>query len=229
MRLAADLDPDCLVPFEVAREGIRTRMLQDRFEELGEAFFAWARRTLEALPVRVEDGVCVEAWPEHPIAALSFEGNRVLGDEELTGLAAGSVGCGGTTWTSPDLDLVRTLIRAAYLDLGYVEVSIVAEGAPSGGVTLEIEEGEQFRIGTVRVVVRAADGSESEPAPDEMPPLPAHPVPGDVFSRREVGEAMHFLAAEFAAVWGFESVGVEPEVEVRGGSVVELTLVVHLP
>jgi hypothetical protein len=229
-RLTEGVGPEGLRPFEEARAGIRRRMIEDRVEEATEAYFARMRRVLESLPVRIENGACIEEWPELPLESLSFAGSRALGARELLDLAASAVGCDGATWTFPDLAWIVDVVKAAYLDLGYVEVAVVDEETPDGGVVLRIDEGDVFHVGAVRVVVRAADGSESEPTDGVAPPLPpVHPAPGELFCRREVNEAMRSLAAEFAALWGVESVGVEPEVEVRDGGVVELTFVVHRP
>ena len=229
-RMVADVAPAPVRSFEEAREDIRDRLLATRWQQETDARFARVRRWLEALPVRAENGACVEEWPQHPFSELSFDGNSALDDDELRGLAASAVTGDGTTWTVPDLPRIVVMLKAAYFDLGYAEVAIRDEDAPNGCVVFRIEEGGTFRIGEVRVVVRAADGTESDPAEDDASwRAPEHPATGELFCRREIGETLQSLEARFEDQWGVEHVATDVDLDVRDDGTVDLALVVRRP
>ncbi|MBI5489036.1 MAG: SurA N-terminal domain-containing protein [Deltaproteobacteria bacterium] len=229
-RLVAQIEPQEARAYEDVRDDIRGRLLTERMESEKEAYFLRLRDTLEALEVRTEGGACVEVWPQYPLSALSFEGNVALGDEALRAFAAGALDAGRTTWSEPDLPGMITRLRAAYMDLGYVEVAVTPEWASDGAVLLRVAEGEAFHIREVRVVVRAEDGTESEPAGgDVLWRSVVGITAGDLFRRNEVGEAMTALGERFADVWGVESVTVEPELEQQEGDTVDVLFVVRPP
>jgi len=88
-----------------------------------------------------------------------------------------------------------------------------------------------FRLGRVRVVVRAADGTETEPPGGEAAWRPLLSIDeGDVFARRAVGDFLNALAETLARAWEIETEAVATEVasETRDGAI-DVTVVVRRP
>jgi hypothetical protein len=65
-RIATEADGADVRPFEEVCGGLRRVLVSQRWSDVTEAYFAAMRRLLESLPTHVENGMCVEDWPEAP-------------------------------------------------------------------------------------------------------------------------------------------------------------------
>ena len=95
----------------------------------------------------------VEEWTRYSIEDLQFHGNAAIATEELNGLLGSHV---GETVKRPQVDADVKAIQERYGSLGYIDakvraVRVFSEKPGFVRITIEIEEGEQFRVGRVAV------------------------------------------------------------------------------
>ncbi len=96
----------------------------------------------------------IDEWDRYAVEALDFRGNTVFTHEELWGLMRTRV---GETVRRPQVDADVSRIHTRYGELGYIyaQVRVIQVFSNTPGlvrITIEINEGDQFRVG--RVVVR---------------------------------------------------------------------------
>ncbi|UCE58592.1 MAG: outer membrane protein assembly factor BamA [Phycisphaerales bacterium] len=107
----------------------------------------------------IEDGedlrvvFAIDEGVRYAIEAIEFRGNTALADGELIALTASQV---GRTVKRPQVDADIRTVRSAHWELGYLYAAVGAQQVFSDKpglvrITIEIEEGEQFRVGMVAV------------------------------------------------------------------------------
>lgn len=137
----------------------------------------------------------VDEGPKVSIEKVTFPGARALAQAELSKLLAGK-----STWNAVgavlvDDDLTEGVLRITgeYYDRGYINLTVgkhVVKDVSSDRVELviPIEEGPQFRLGTIAVT-----GKLAAPVADYLGVITSKT--GDVFNRSKVGADILALAA----------------------------------
>jgi outer membrane protein insertion porin family len=148
------------------------------------------------------------------IGEIRFEGNRVLGDRQLKKVMETkerwflSWLTGRGTYKEDVLQNDLEILADQYYNLGYVQVKVkkpVTTIAPDGKtmeVFIEIEEGEQFRVGEVEFQGDLLKSREELAALTKL-------RSGDVFSRKQLREDV-FALNDLYADQGYAYVNVSP-------------------
>jgi len=139
--------------------------------------------------------LCISSLADADPPRAHFIGNRGVPEAALDALAPAN-----RNLTDQDLELVSLKTSSLYWDLGYVNVKVretdgtcvigflTPECRRSGVVTIQIDEGGQFSIGSVEF-------RGFPTAVDDMVKIRA----GDVFSRTRIVEDRERLEAKFGA------------------------------
>ena len=150
----------------------------------------------------------VEGTP-YAIEDIRFRGNAVYPPEELIGLIASRA---GETVKRRQVDVDARLIRSRYWELGYIyatvqPIRVFSETPGFVRITMEIEEGEQYRVG--RVVVRGNARTKDKVVRRALNLYP----PDDLFDLNEAKEAeRRLLDTRIFSSARVLPVGNEPEV-----------------
>lgn len=104
-------------------------------------------------PNRIIVTITADKGEQYLFGSLSFEGNTIVCDEEIDRLFLARPGCPFS------LETIRNTIERitdAYGRLGYIDAvvdfeQVLVEGAPYYDVHFTIQEGQQFRVGLIKV------------------------------------------------------------------------------
>jgi len=132
----------------------------------------------------------VEEGTRYAIESIDFRGASVFGDAELRELIASRA---GGTIKRPKVDADVRAVQARYGELGYIDAAVRSTRVFSDKpglvrITLDIEEGKQFRVG--RVVVRGNARTRDKVVRRALNLYP----PDDLFDLTEAREAERRLA-----------------------------------
>jgi outer membrane protein insertion porin family len=127
----------------------------------------------------------VEEGTRYSIEDLQFHGNAAIATEELNGLLGSRV---GETVKRPQVDADVKAVQERYGSLGYIDakvraVRVFSEKPAFVRITVEIEEGGQFRVG--RVAVRGNARTKDKVVRRALNLYP----PDDLFNMTEAKEA----------------------------------------
>ncbi|MBI5490186.1 MAG: outer membrane protein assembly factor BamA [Deltaproteobacteria bacterium] len=233
IREKVGLDERSIFSIQAARADVEK--IRDFYAEEG-FFLAQVEWETEARPNdRVVVTYRIDEGEQVSVREIAFTGNESIPEEELLGIMSTSP----VTFWSPITDSGRykeadferdlTLIKAYYLDQGFLDVEVgpprvaLSPDRRDISITIPIAEGPQYSLRRVAVEEYDEDGAELDflggrAAVREL----IHVEPGDQFSRTAVGEDLQTLTRYYKEQ-GYANVNVNPDVQpVRGSTEADL-------
>jgi outer membrane protein insertion porin family len=195
---AIEVKPDTVLSHPAIRRSVQK--IRDMYAEKG---FFLAEVKSEVVPLRHNEVVVRFLIREHEqvtVKRITFIGNHTVSDEELrevmfTGNAGFFAFGSGGPFRQDAFERDMAVISALYYDRGYLSVTIhtprVMLTPDKSGieVSITIDEGPRYRIRSLRLYERGADGAEVEPIGGRRNlRYMVRAEPGDYFNRAELLE-----------------------------------------